>query len=230
LHGVATSNTPRLTSQEEAEAGAEDIKRLKTSKAPRHLEAEVIEADEDEAAQDKVGPQAGPQAGTQAGPQAGAQVRPIQREDFDSLLPVMRCTDHGLHQRAASLFRRGNRRHPQRHVEWDEVVVSITISITLSKVRQVIIEAKEIVAAVAVAVNHEGARGPDRIRARTLRADDPRVAKAAHPKTKAETTKVLPDEAEDEDEEREADVSHLVNLVSKRHSSMVGALCRRAIW
>ena len=128
MHGVATSNTPRLKSRAEAGAGAEDIKRLKTSQAPRHLEAEVIKADEDEAARAKVGPQAGPRAGPQAGPQAGAQVRPIQREDFDSLLPVMRCTDHGLHQRAASLFRRGNRPHPQRHVGRDEVVVSITIS------------------------------------------------------------------------------------------------------
>jgi hypothetical protein len=37
--------------------------RLKTSKASRHLEAEVIEADEDEAVRAKAGPQAGPQAG-----------------------------------------------------------------------------------------------------------------------------------------------------------------------
>ena len=112
----------------------------------------------------------------------------------------------------------------------DEVVVSITISITLSKVRQVIIEVKEAVAAVAVAVNHKGARGPDQIRARTLGADDTRVAKAAHPKTKAKTTKVLPDEVEDEDEEREADVSHLDSLDRKWHSSMLGELCSRTIW
>ncbi len=85
-------------------------------------------------------------------------------------------------------------------------------------------------AAVAVAVNHKGARGPDQIRARTLGADDPRVAKATHPKTKAKTTKFLPDEAEDEVEEREADVIHLDSLVRKWHSSMVGALCRRTIW
>ncbi len=49
-NGVATNNTHRHKPKEGAEAEAEDIKHLKTTKAPRgprHLEVEVIEADEE---------------------------------------------------------------------------------------------------------------------------------------------------------------------------------------
>ena len=51
--------------------------------------------------------------------------------------------------------------------------------------------------------------------------------------SKARTTKVLPNEAEqvdsDSDEELEADVSHHINLGSRRHFSMVRALYRKTI-
>ncbi len=46
-NGVATNNTHRQKPKEGAEAEAEDIKHLKTTQAPRHLEVEVIEADEE---------------------------------------------------------------------------------------------------------------------------------------------------------------------------------------
>ena len=223
--GMATSNTPRLKLTVAAEAGAEDINLLRTTRTPKHLEVEAGTTGEGGV---EVDPQADNPAGAQADPQAGAQVRPVQREDVNRLLQVKRCTDHGLRRRAASLSRHVPLQHPQRHAEADGDEAKV--SITLSTARETNIEAEQALAdAVAVAVSHEGERGRGQIRAMELGADDPGVATTTHPKTEEKTTKVLPNETKDEDEEHEADIRHLDSLVSKRHSSMVGALCRTTI-
>jgi hypothetical protein len=87
----------------------------------------------------------------------------------------------------------------------------------------------EIAFAVVVAVNHEGDRGRGRIQAKDRRSIIQRVTKAAHLKAEDEAEEILPREDEEEDEELEADISRLSNIVRKRHSSMVGAHCRRTI-
>ena len=228
--GVATSHTPRLIPPPAAGAGAEDINLLGTTKPPRHLEGKAETAGE---AGVKVDHQADSPAGAQADPRAGTQVRPVQREDISCLLQVKRCTDHGLHRRAASLSRHAPLQHPQRHAEAD--ADEAKVSITLSAARETNFRAvrRSLADAVAVAVSHEGeqGRGQGQTRAMELGADDPRVATPTHPTAEEKAAEVRPNETEDEDEEHEADISHLLAILArKRHSSMVGALCRKTLW